>query len=579
MARMIPPFISADVKSSAERKLFEVIKKDPLAEYVVLHSLGLSTHQYKRQAEIDFVVVGEGLILCLEVKGGRVSQKEGVWFFTDRFGQSVSKTEGPFAQASSAMFSLRSLLHPTLGESANDIMYGYGVLFPDVEFAQKSPEWDPAIVYDIRDSKKPFSAYIARLKKYWESKLRRVGFPNTHLSTKKIVAALRSDFELSTPLWLSLEERNKQIVRFTEEQFVALDQMEDNRRVIFKGGAGTGKTFLAVEKAHRLLRAERRSLLLCFNKYLGSRLSARLEEIDPGKKYIFVDSVHHYFLSHITKAGLKKEFSAAAEGADEEQIYNKIFPEFFARASALLPHDRFSCLIIDEGQDVLTVDYLLALDSILSGGLSEGEWYIFMDPGAQGKLFNRFSSEAYEYLRTLGITEYKLGLNCRNTLQIATQTAFVSGFPMDRTRAEGPRVDYSFYSNEREEAEGVVALLKKIVSEEGVPPHKVTLLSAKGANACSLFTTGIILPAFVQVLDEKAAASPPNDKVLLASVQSFKGLENDIVIFFDLDVLDGEWHESVNYVAMTRAKYGLYVFLNKKCKKSYEQRIKKIIEV
>ena len=42
MARMIPSVISPEIKSNAERKVFEWFRDDPETEgWVVLHSLGL----------------------------------------------------------------------------------------------------------------------------------------------------------------------------------------------------------------------------------------------------------------------------------------------------------------------------------------------------------------------------------------------------------------------------------------------------------------------------------------------------------------------------------------------------------
>ncbi|MGI8640889.1 MAG: nuclease-related domain-containing protein, partial [Pyrinomonadaceae bacterium] len=89
MARMIPPYLSADIKSQAEKKIFEFFKNDPSASnYTVLHSLGLSRHIKRQYGEIDFVVLapGEG-IFCLEIKGGRIKRENGLWTFTNRFGQ------------------------------------------------------------------------------------------------------------------------------------------------------------------------------------------------------------------------------------------------------------------------------------------------------------------------------------------------------------------------------------------------------------------------------------------------------------------------------------------------------------
>ncbi len=164
MAKMIPFYISSEVTSAAERKIFELLHdSEELSAYTCLHSLGLSRHSRKRQGEIDFVLVGNNTIICLEIKGGRVTRKEGVWIFKDRYGQENRKTEGPFVQASTAMYSLKKDLEAKFGPNHN-YLFGYGVVFPDIEFTSQSPEWDNAIVYDLKDSSKPIDKYINRRK-------------------------------------------------------------------------------------------------------------------------------------------------------------------------------------------------------------------------------------------------------------------------------------------------------------------------------------------------------------------------------------------------------------------------------
>src|SRR5712692_1544581 len=98
MARMCPPELSAEVRSHAERHLFELLKDGLSDSWTVLHSLGVIGHRAKPWAEVDFVLVGPPGVFCLEVKGGRVQRHEGMWFFTDRFDPVTTKREGPFEQ-------------------------------------------------------------------------------------------------------------------------------------------------------------------------------------------------------------------------------------------------------------------------------------------------------------------------------------------------------------------------------------------------------------------------------------------------------------------------------------------------
>ena len=108
MAKMIPSVISPDIKSAAEKHIFEWFKNDPRTEdWIVLHSLGISNHNKVIHGETDFFVLVPRMgLFALEVKGGRVCRKNGVWSFTDRYGNIGIKERGPFDQAWDGVFSI-----------------------------------------------------------------------------------------------------------------------------------------------------------------------------------------------------------------------------------------------------------------------------------------------------------------------------------------------------------------------------------------------------------------------------------------------------------------------------------------
>src|ERR1035437_9956527 len=81
MATMIPPVVPADTPGT-ERRVFEALRDAPHTDdWTVLHSLGFSSGRTGEFGEIDFVIVIQGQgIVCVEVKGGRVTHKDGVWY-------------------------------------------------------------------------------------------------------------------------------------------------------------------------------------------------------------------------------------------------------------------------------------------------------------------------------------------------------------------------------------------------------------------------------------------------------------------------------------------------------------------
>ena len=84
----------------------------------------------------------------------------------------------------------------------------------------------------------------------------------------------------STGCW---QRRRQRRMRLTEDQARILDSLQSRRRVAVSGGAGTGKTVLAMEKAKRLAHEGIQTLLTCYNQRLASHLAdscAGIENLD-----------------------------------------------------------------------------------------------------------------------------------------------------------------------------------------------------------------------------------------------------------------------------------------------------------
>ena len=157
MARMFPAAIADDHGSHAERTVFRKLRDETPKEWVALHSIGLVNHATKPWAEVDFVVVTEDGVLCLEVKGGTIVHRSGDWFQNDR-----RMKESPFAQAGGG----GSALYEYLAEGVPAVrrsFVGHGVMFPESPFAYESPEINREMVFDDSDLSKPLSSYIDRL--------------------------------------------------------------------------------------------------------------------------------------------------------------------------------------------------------------------------------------------------------------------------------------------------------------------------------------------------------------------------------------------------------------------------------
>ena len=85
---------------------------------------------------------------------------------------------------------------------------------------------------------------------------------------------LAPELEIQVRLADSLREDDRALVRLTRDQSLLLAHMSENPFMAISGCAGSGKTMLAVEHAHRLAEDGNSVLFLCFNKALGAWLNA-----------------------------------------------------------------------------------------------------------------------------------------------------------------------------------------------------------------------------------------------------------------------------------------------------------------
>ncbi len=271
---MVPTELGTETITTSERRVFEALAAGALSG-TALHSLNLPDHQYKLTAELDFVLILDDLILAVEVKGGHVSCREGLWTYSDRAGHRRTSREGPFKQVQSAMYALRERLTKRVGVAIDDVAFGWLVVTPDVDLASGF-EWDDEAYCGRGPFNRSLDKAVDRARKYWIGKQ-----PNKRPINKELRAQvmhdLRPSFDRSPLLDARASLLDAAMVRLTDEQYARLDLISDEPRVICSGGAGTGKTFLAAEVARRQALLGQRVLFTCRSEVLAAFARRTLE--------------------------------------------------------------------------------------------------------------------------------------------------------------------------------------------------------------------------------------------------------------------------------------------------------------
>ncbi len=503
-----------DNKSSAERRVFDQLRGAFAGAkqngWFAMHSLNLPQHDYKRFGETDFVVCGSEGLLVLEVKGGGVACRDGIWETRDRYGTVHRLKESPFWQAETAMHALCKSLPREIGDR---IVVGYGVVAPDVEAFPPGAEWDSAVLADARQFRQ-FERWLGNLFKHWHGEsLNRTGIDQRTLKTLRQV--LRPNFEAARPLHVDVHALEERIARLTDDQYKLIDVVEANERVICSGGAGTGKTFLALELARRWAAAGQRVALACHSPWLKNFMERHAV---TGVTACIADSI-----------------GVAARRAGV---------------------DRFDALIVDEGQDLLNMEALDRLDGSIRGGIAEGRWCFFHDTNNQSGLCGEYVPDAYDYLKSFSPVRVPLTTNCRNSSQILRRIKSALNADLgNEVAGDGPDVRQAVVAGRDQAAVALAHELKTLVKKDGFLPSDIVILSKYPYKQSS----AALLPRSSQLevveLDNFSPRSAASSSIGFAEIANFKGLESEVIVLVDLPVPDGSREtRSLHYVGMSRAR-------------------------
>ena len=578
MAKMIPARIDDDRVSSGERRVFGLLENDPATtDWTVLHSLGIARRPTGPYGEIDFVVIipGEGVI-CLEVKGGRLSCESGVWRTMDRHGNVATLKKSPFLQARDSMFALRNAIVRHFGEFAPETRcpIGCAVVFPDVPCPPPTPEFERSDAIDSDDLRGPISRSIMRVARRRLREFQsRHGEPlPTASEARAIRNFLRPDFELIVAKSVSVGRIEEKLLRLTEEQYARLDELEANPRCLFEGAAGTGKTLLALEYARRASGNGSKVAFLCFNRLLGEWLQeqTRGTGVAAGTWH---GIVRRLILKSSAANDFQEEERKALQGGDARALFAETYP-FYGELALEELGTPFDILVLDEAQDLCSQHILDVLNRAMPGGLAGGRWAIFGDFTRQA-LYGGAEDPVTALSRHCDyFVRARLMLNCRNTRRIAEETTLVAGFdkPPFRLGDEiGLPVEHRYWKTPADLVDSLTIVVERLV-KEGMPVEDVMILSPRRLENSGL--AGVQRISRFPLEDISRGAADVRHSLKFSTIHSFKGLESPVVIIVDIDQVDSDEPQSLLYVAMSRARSLLILMISEAARTSLERRIR-----
>jgi len=499
-------------------------------DLVVFHSVAWQSRRGGKQGdgEADFVVLAPDLgILVLEVKGGGIEVIDGTWFSTGSDG-TRHPIKNPFDQATDSKYALLNFFEavdPTL--TRYPIVHA--VVFPDIEVTQLLGINAPReIVVDRVDLDRPPMEAIERIFRHWGQ--------NRALSKgdiQRIVGHLAPTIRVRRLLRDDVGDAGQALLDLTSEQMVVLQTIRRVKRAIILGGAGTGKTVLAVEKSRQLGSSGFRVLLLCYNAPLRQHLASTLHGSS-----VDVETFHSLVFRETQRAKLKTPFDPTSEW------YEIGAPRILGEAAAR-NGTRYDAVLVDEAQD-FAMEWLSVTQSLVA---DDGLLYLFAD--SHQDLYRRGWSIPE------GLVQLELTVNCRNTGPIARRVASIFDDRLEGKFVDGPEPRFVEVDRREQLAPYVVGLVESIVLEDRIEPTQLIVLTDSTSVVSELRSTGVAGHLFT-TLDGHG--------IPVETVYRFKGLERDVVVLALSDAATIENLRAVAYVGLSRAKVGLYVVASRKIK-------------
>lgn len=544
-----------DLPSQAEAKVYRALRDNLPEDYVVFFQVGWILRREERQAtdgETDFLVCHpDHGYLCIEVKGGGIGfdASTGEWFSVDRHKRKHS-INNPIGQALHAKYSIRSKLneHPRWCDlSLGNVLRGHTVFFPDVGDVStlSRPDMPAALIGSAKTLHEP-KAWLDNAFAYWGSN--EGGFTSIGRRGIDIVRDVFARSFVVSPLVASrLAEQEARRLVLTNDQIRILDFLRSHRRVAVSGGAGTGKTVLALEKARRLASEGFKTLLTCYNRQLADHLSSMC----AGTDNLDVMSFHQLCYRQIERANQASGRDLVAEARvtyPGKGLYDVQLPNAFAYSLEVLP-DRYDAIVCDEGQD-FHEEFWVPLELLLSD-YERSPLYVFYDD----------NQNIYARAGSFPIRDepFTLTTNCRNTtpIHLAAYSRY-KGVPVSPSDIEGDDVLFDASPGRDAQAAKIGSRIVDLIARQGVSPGDITVLVADALRKADYYASlrRLPLPKPAVWLEEGIRDS---NTVLLDTIQRFKGLESPVVILWGLDTIDLSRREELLYVGMSRAKSFLVI--------------------
>lgn len=566
MAKMIPGYVDAKTPPG-ERDVYQMLASGP-DDWQAIHSLDLAPWNRGLRTEIDFVVIiPDTGVLCLEVKSHENIEFDG----TNWSPPTICKS--PFVQATDGRFALYRGLKKVLPDQIR-FPIAHGCVFPRSPF--DLPPNLSVRPHELMDSR-AFRAFpdASSFCQNLRTRLQQSISEDRDLSP--LANRLTNDqVETIIKCCLPIQRRRpslrEEITRredamnslLQDRQKVVLEMAQYNDRLIVTGGAGTGKTLVAMGLARRIAENTvdqgQRVGLLCFNQLVGDWMTNEVHKTGTPPPNLVVGRA---LCVMAQMAGVEIPHSPQPsfwENVLPQKLEERITDPAFKFDAG------FDYLVLDEAQDILARPVIWAcLSQFLAGDLSKCKFALF------GDFHNQVIAGSSDLQKTMADLKktalpavIPLRQNCRNYPVVGNTALSLSGLDKRtysgylRTGGSAENFDIDYYEDDQSQLQDLSRLLQEF-KQHGYKPSEITLLSFcadEKSAACKLVASHHRLRPAWKTGEETA----------YCTIHAFKGMENKIIILTDAVLEGGDLQRQLFYTGMTRATESVRVLCHAQSK-------------
>ena len=510
--------------TESEKFFLEAMKQKLGPDWFVFHSVSFRAKDRKgiyHDREIDFLLFNPVRgFLVVEVKGGKITCQNGKYMID-------GYQKNPFVQAKDNMHDFAELLRTRLHANGDPFRMAYVVAFPFTRADKLDlPLGDKAALIDAYLLKRDVEKWLVS---YIRDHATRHAAAEATATVDDILHVLAPTCESEDAFGAAVDFETAEIERHSinPRQFLSLFSAFPKLKVC--GCAGSGKTLLATEKARQLAEGGKRTLVLCYNKLIASKIKKNFNPSSPVTVAAFYDfGIDALNLPRKNVARHEKDARAYKFIAEHLKEY--------VTSGKILPYD---AIIVDEAQDFTDemweiVNLLVTDDSV---------FYIFYDPEQ-----NIFDTKMN--LPDFGVPPVMLTVNCRNTRKITEELRQYSSHAMES--AAGMPEGRAVKTLEGDCRENLGLLLDKLINRQKVKRESITILGAHNLDHTSIGADPVV-NGFRIVEGSFGGA------ISYYTYMKFKGCDNKVIILLDVDGHDKRWGRAGIYTALSRATSQAYI--------------------